>query len=135
MVEVVGDDEVNDIVLPGTYVAVRAPENKNSMDVVWFIEVEEVNRVVVVEKSIDDYQHEIAAGIKHNVGYFLERDARLSNLKATYFKRSSKKTYFFKESILYPCVNILETKKGLSLSMGDYTEVLNYIEEHGFTHL
>ena len=131
--EVIGQEEVNDFIQPGTYVAVTAPQNGNSLEMVWFIEVTEVNRTLT-ESSIDGYQNHMAAGITHNVGHFLERDPR-SNLKVTYFNRSQKETFFFKESILYPCVNTTASKKFLTLSMGDYMDVLNYIEENGYCHL
>ena len=68
---------------------------------VWIIEVTEVNRTLT-ENCVDGYQNHMAAGITHHVGHFFERDPR-SNLKVTYFNRSSKETFLFKESILYPC--------------------------------
>ena len=48
---------------------------------------------------------------------------------------SKKVTYFFRENLLYPYVNIKEGKRGLTLSMTDYTDILNYIEMTGYAHL
>ena len=40
------------------------------------------------------------------------------------------------ESIMYPCVNIIEGPgKYFSRNMNDYTDVLYFIENNGFAHL
>ena len=93
---------MNDFIQHGTLVAVAALQNGNFIEMVWFIEVTHVNRTLT-ESCVDGYQNHMAAGITHHVGNFLERDPR-SKLKVTYFNRSS--NFFFKDSILYPCVNI-----------------------------
>ena len=49
---------------------------------------------------------------------------------------SKKRTYFFKEKILYPCVNIKEEETcGLTLDMADYADILYHIENNGYAHL
>ena len=132
--EIVGEEEVSDFVTPGTIVAAAAP--KFSTDTVWLIKVVEVNWVLVTETSKNDYDHEIAPGIMHLSGHFLECNDRLSTLKATIYNLSDKTTYLFKESILYPFLNIHEKdNKGISLSMQDYTDILYYIEKNGCSHL
>ena len=131
--EVVGEETVNDFILPDTIVAVAAP--KKSIDTVWFIRVVEVNRVRET-MEVDSYGHQIPAGMVHLSGHFLERDDRYSSKKATVFSISRETTYFYKESILYPFVNIQEdNNKRLSLSARDYTDILLFIENNGFSHL
>ena len=59
--------------------------------------------------------------------HFLERIHSTS--KGHIFKiEHLKKTYFFKESIIYPFVQLSETKKGLFLSNNEYVDILMYIQ-------
>ena len=51
------------------------------------------------------------------------------------FQLTSKTTYFYKESILYPYVQFTESKKGLVLENLHYMEILQYIEQNNFSHL
>ena len=131
--EVVGEEEVNEFVAVGSYVAVAAPES--SHDTVWIIKVAEVNRIRLQELSTDSYHHEIAAGIIHLSGHFLEKVEKRSSIKSNVFKLSEGITYFFKESIVYPYVNVEERENELTLSMQDYTDILYYIEKTVFSHL
>ena len=62
----------------------------------------------------------------HLKGHFLEKDER--------FTTSEKVTYFYKESIAYPYVNI-DDGKCLSLDMPDYTDILHHIENNDYAHL
>ena len=130
--EVVGEEEVNEFIMPDSIVAVAAP--KKSINTFWLIKVVEVNRVCHT-KEIDSYQHEIAPGMVHLRGHFLERDEKHSNTKTYVYNLSKDITYFFKESILYPYVNIEEENNRLSLSVTDYTDILYYTEKNGFSHL
>lgn len=52
--EIVGEEEVNEFINAGTYVAVPAP--KSCVDSFWIIKVVEVNRIRS-EKSIDSFGH------------------------------------------------------------------------------
>ena len=131
--EVVGQEDVDDFILPKTFITVPAPEK--SRDNFWFIQVLEVNRVCEAVQ-VDDYGLKIPAGMVHHSGHFLERDDRYSSVKATVFKLSKKVTYFYKENILYPFLNIQQdSKERLSLSAIDYTDMLHFIENNGFSHL
>ena len=56
---------------------------------------------------------------------------RLTTVKKKGYDLSKKVTYFFKESILYPYVNIMEGKRGLTLDITDYTD----IDNNGYAHL
>ena len=131
--ETVGEEVVNEFIMPGTFVAVPAP--KQHQDMVWFIKVCKVNLCDTENESTDGYHHVIPRGVTHHSGDFLERDEKLSTLKATHYKLSGLKTYFFNENVLYPHVNIQENDKGLCLDMHDYTDILFYIENSGFVHL
>ena len=131
--EIVGQEKVNDFVSVGTYVAVAAP--KESADTVWLIKVVEVNRVDLEKESQDSYQHKIAPGVMHLSGHFLEKSDKASTMKVTVYKLSQNITYFFKESIVFPYVNIYEGKRGLTLSMTDYADILYHIENSAYSHL
>ena len=108
---------------------------KSSQDTVWITKVIEVNRVDPVNESVDSYKHIVAPAIIHLAGHFLAKNEKTSTLKSTMFKLSTDITYFFKESIVFPYVNIQEGKKGLTLSMTDYADILYHIEYSAFAHL
>ena len=48
---------------------------------------------------------------------------------------TEKTTYFYKESVIFPFVNIIEGKKGLVLNDEDLTDILIYVEQNGFVHI
>lgn len=132
-VEEVSDEAVSEFVSVDTYVAVAA--SVSSIDTVWFIKVKEVNRIDHDNISVDSFGFKIAPSIMHLSGYFLEKDEKKTTRKENVYKLSKKETYFFKESIVYPYVNILEEKKGLTLNIEDYTDILYHIEANAFAHL
>ena len=82
-----------------------------------------------------DYWHGIEPGMIHHVGHFYEKEEKYSSKKQIGFELSKKCTYFYKENILYPFVNIQEGKKGHFLTNQDYVDTLIYIERNGFNHL
>ena len=119
------NEEVNEFVRVGTYVAIAARRSEGAVWVVdpfWIIKVTEVNR-------IDE------KGQVHLAGHFLEKNDRRTTAKKMVFDLSKKLSFFFKESILYPYVNIEEGKSGLALEMTDYTDILYYVENNGYAHL
>ena len=77
----------------------------------------------------DDYSHTIPAGFESLVKW----------VKATkscqIFKISSKFTYIYSKSVVYPFVNINETDKEHVLENKDLTDILNFNEEHGLVPL
>ena len=128
-----GEEEVCDFVMPDSVVAVAAP--KSSADTVWLIKVVEVNQRLE-EKCVDDYGHEIGSNMVHLSGHFLEQSEKRSTTKRSVYKESTKISFFYKESILYPYVNMQEQSNGyLCLNVEDYTDILYYIENNGFSHL
>ena len=68
-----------------------------------FLKVDELNRLNNTATSVDDYGHQIPAGMIHFSGHFLKIKSVMN--KSTKYKRSRKIGYFFKESISYPNVN------------------------------
>ena len=88
-----------------------------------------------VEKVVDDYQQEIFPGMVYNVGHFFEKNEKCSTYKKTVYHLAEKFTFFYKENILYPYVNLQDDKTGPFLSMEDYTDINYYIENNGFSHL
>ena len=46
-----------------------------------------------------------------------------------------RKTHFYKESVIFPFVNIIVNKKGLIFTDADYTDILVYVEQNGLIHV
>ena len=130
--EIVGQENVNKFITPQSVIAVAAP--KTSTDTIWFLKFVETNKMSV-EKVVDDYQHEIFPGMVYNVGHFFEKNEKCSTYKKTVYHLAEKFTFFYKENILYPYVNLQDGKTGPFLSMEDYTDIIYYIENNGFSHL
>ena len=76
----------------------------------------------------------IAPGIIYLAGHFLEKNKRLTTAEKHGYSLSKKKT-FYKESILYPYVNVMEGNRGLTIQMTDYTEIIYHIEKNRYAHL
>ena len=136
--EILGEEEVIEFVNEGTFVAVAAPKSTDTVWVVdpfWIIKVTKVNRIDTDNESVDSYGFKIAPKVMHLEGNFLEKNERLTTSKKIGYDLSKKVTFFFKESILYPYVNITEGKRGLFLNMTDYTDILYHIENNGYAHL
>ena len=74
----------------------------------------------------DDYNNIISPGMDHFEGKFMEKVH--IEPKGTLYKLSKKKTYFFKESVVYPFVQFKGSKKGFLLSNEEFVTVLNFIE-------
>ena len=127
------EDALSDFVSVGTYVAVAA--SISSPDTVWLIKVNEINRIDHQNVSVDSFGFKVAANVMHLSGNFLEKDEKKSTKTENVYNLSKKDTFFFKESIVYPYVNIRECKKGLSLALKDYTDILYHIEANAFAHL
>ena len=69
---------------------------------------------------IDDYKNVIVPGLCYIEGRFMESVDVLA--KGLLYKLSKKKTFFFKESVVYPCVQFKGHKKGFFLSMEEYVD-------------
>ena len=96
----IGTEDDTGFVYPNSYVAV-APDLK-SPDVIWIFKVLEPNLVTC---DIDEGSS-IPPGMVHISGHFLEKNSEKSSTKKTLFRLSEKLSYIYKESVLYPYVNI-----------------------------
>lgn len=118
-----------EFILPGSYCAV-APDS-SSQDSLWFIKI--VDTVETNVEITDDYGNRIAPGLSCIEGRFLEKVE--ASAKGFLFKLSKKKTYFFRESVVYPFVQFTMAKKGYHLSTMEYVEILNYVESNGLSRI
>ena len=115
------DPESDDISLSkDLVVAVAAADN--SLDTVWFVKIIEEMRT---DKNAvkDKYGNTIQAGQPFLSGHFLE-----STRHPNYYTESKKTTYFYKESVVYPCVQVEHTKKGHLITSEEYLNIINYVE-------
>ena len=129
--EIIGSEDVDDFVTPDSYVAIAAPET--SQDTVWFVKVIKVNLCSAKEEK-DDYQNIIPKGTKYLSGYFLERDV-IGAKSVSYKVEKRKKTFVYKESVVFPYVNFLEKEDRVVLSNEDYTDILMHVEHNGLIHV
>ena len=63
------------------------------------------------EDHMDDYGHRVKKGVKHLQGVFFERECGSDKR----YKLTKKRAFFYRESIVYPFVQ-LGHKKGLSVN-------------------
>ena len=85
------------------------------------------------DRMTDDY-NVILQGVAYFTGKFLEWTKR--GKRCSFYRLvTEKSTYFYKESVVFPFVNIINEKNKLVLKDDDYTDILMYIEKSGFTHL
>ena len=66
--------------------------------------------IALASQSTDDYGHKIPTGMKFLKGHFLELVSTTKD--STIFCLSKKVTYFDKETVVYPYVEIEAGKKG-----------------------
>ena len=87
---IVGEDEdVHEFVVPGTVVAIARTTGGCNDTLVWFMEVQEVNRVKFEERDrMDSYGNVVEKGVSHISGVFLEKIDAHSNMKRTIYKKS-----------------------------------------------
>ena len=103
-----------------------------SLDSIWLIKVNETNCVSTIE-CVDDYGNKIPAGINFLKGNFLERDNTTKT--STIFRLSKKSTFFYKETVVFPYVEIEEHKRGLVLQNKVFMDIICHVEQNGYSHL
>ena len=118
----------NEFIVPGTVVALAA--DLSSIDIVWFVEIVKV--CLSQEDEKDDHGHTIRDRHEHVHGQFLEKT---STSTGHHFKLSKKVTFFWKESVVYPFIQLTEIKKGFKISDIAFIGILQYVEETGLTSL
>lgn len=121
----------HDFICPDSIVAVAADER--SADTIWFIKVLENECVECVDVK-DDYENVVVRGESFFKGHFLEMIKEKKSHKV--FKLSSKITFFYKESVIYPFINMEETDKGFhQLHNNDLVDIINFAEANNYCHL
>ena len=82
-----------------------------------FVEVVDINQVCHQKENNppESYSQIIGSGMPHLSSLFLEKKDRYSLIKKSVYSRMKKITYFFKENILHPYINMQERKPDLSL--------------------
>ena len=120
------ESEADKFIIPGTIITVSPA--KKSDDTVWFIHVVDI-KCCTKKPSTDDYGHIIPPGINFLQGNFLERVS--SSKSYILFKCSKKITYFYQGTILFPFVEMEETKKDFILKNKNYKDLLYHIEDTG----
>ena len=84
-------------------------EGKEVDQAFWLMEVVEVNLCKLEEEECTgDYGRVLPKGLQHLSGHFLRKNEKYSSTKKTVYSKSTKITYFFIESILFPYVNMVE---------------------------
>ena len=117
----------NYILLPVS-VCVIAADNK-SIDAVWFVQI--IGKFNSPENVIDDYGHTASTGEKYMLGQFLEQ-VHDQITREKYKLMHKKKMIFYRESIVYPFVNMSEINGLCIISSRDF---LSHYQELGcFKH-
>ena len=107
--------------------------SEDSTDSIWIIKVVETDCTADTDKTEDSYGNKIPRGFSFLKGQFLEHT--FTTKTATIYKLSEELTYFYKETVLYPYVDIKCEKKGLTLTNTELTEIICYVEGNGYAHL
>ena len=123
-------DYQQDFVLPDTYCAVAA--DKSSPETLWFIKVITLHDASDETKT-DEWGITIPPGQQKIEGTFVVKNSACSD--GDIYKPNKKKTFFYPESVVYPCVQFKSKKDGLLLTNEEYVEILNFVERSGFTHI
>lgn len=132
--EAIGEEKDDGFIQPNSYVALRADNSTDHGDMIWLVKVADINKMNNMKSEEDSYHNVIPKGTLFFSGHFLER-LNVEKRSTTYKLVDNKITYFYKESVIFPFVNIVESKKGLVLSDEDYTDILIYIEQQGLVHV
>ena len=81
--------------------------NNKSTNTVWFVQIKGEFDSPGTENVIDDYSHTASAGKKYMLGHLLEQ-VHDQITRTKYKLIHKKKTVFYRESIVYPFVNMSE---------------------------
>ena len=106
--------------------------DEKSIDTIWFIRVSG-NECIGCDNEKDDYGNVVPYGESFFKGHFLELVVEKSSHRV--YKQSKKITFFYKESVIYPYVNMAETEKGYILKNVDLMDIINFAEANNYCHL
>ena len=108
--------------------------SESSTEPVWFVKIisEEKETADYLE---DDSGHQMIPNAKFYEAKYLESIS--SNKQYNKYKLSKKTIYLYKESIIYPFANFIESKKEheFLLSQEELCEILVYVDEMCLTHI
>ena len=114
---------------PGTVCAVAAADN--SSELMWFILI--TSQGVATEIIEDDYEHTIYEGERYLLGRYMEFHTETSKQKRY---RVMKESVFIRyESVLHPFVGHEMTDNICKISMTEFSEILNYIDNSGMKYI
>ena len=126
------DTSMTDFICVDTFVAVRPDEGRNEK--FWVIRVAETD-CVADENTVDDHGVRIPCGQPYIKGYSLESTPPYTNKSHHFFKLSKKSTFFYKESVVYPFVQVEPHKNVILLSNEEYVTVDAFITANGLSHI
>ena len=90
-----------------------------------------VKQLMTMNKPIvDRFCNTIAAGQAFFTGQFLEWTT-----SQTIYVLPNKKTYFFKERVVYRFVHVIPNEKGFIITNDELCEVLAYVEKTGMSRI
>ena len=96
------------------------------MDTFYLIQITKENTESMVD-DIDDYGHRVNKGVMHLEGNFLEKNPGSDRI----YKVSKKRAFFYNESVVYPFVQMIESKKGLVLSDDESMQITTGLTRGG----
>ena len=85
---------------------------------------------VLNNKESDSYGNVVVPGVRFLKGHFLEKLYDQKN--HVLFKKSPKITFFYRETVLYPFVPFVETKRGYKLMNADLADILDFVEKNNY---
>ena len=81
----------------------------------------------------DDYGHIVTPGQKYMLGHFLEQVS--DQITSKTYKLIDKETIFYRESVLYPFLNVTEKKGKCIISSRDFIDIINFLEHNALATL
>ena len=121
--------EASKYLLPGSVCAIAV--RNNTSDTVWFISVTKQSEATKI--AIDDYGFAVQPGQHYVEGHFIELTKTSS--KGRFYTPASKVAFFFKESVVYPFVQLSNVRGKLFMNNNDYAEILYFVEQTGMVSL
>ena len=126
------DSVSSDFIFPGTIVDVRPDQASN--DKFYLIEVTESN-CVAADDIVDDNGIRIPINAEFLKGFPLENVPPYTNKTHYIYEQSKKSTYFYKESVLYPYMQMEFRKIKILLSKEEFVTIDNIIIANGLCHI
>ena len=134
--EAQGGGVCEEFLQPGTVCAVAAADNTSEL--MWFIlitsqGVATANQGVATANIDDDYEHTIYEGERYLMGRYMEYHTETSKHKK--YRVMDNSVFIRYESVLYPFVAHDLTGNMCKISMTEFSEILNYIDNSGMKYI